>query len=260
METHVNGYTLESFPNVFNLVQVAVNSLGADATNIETATELRKWNDYVFDRIVTAKTSFINHFLTTPENGIITTAVNNFGHLHALYESFAIAEPSNMRIIDFQCLHNMNTVHEYVRNSLNALLNVGILRPTEVHDMIQTLHVYVGHCRQFNYNGSNFKNKLARFVMFWRLMKDTLPAWFKFVKKGILYQPNSCAVERLFSLLKRVLTSEKTLALDDYIMTSVYLSYKHQGDYGIIDYRDNDNENLEDDDNLEDNINDFDNN
>jgi hypothetical protein len=57
-----------------------------------------------------------------------------------------------------------------------------------------------------------------------------------------------------------VLTSEKTLALDDYIMTSVYLSYKHQGDYGIIDYRDNENENLEDDDNLEDDINDFDNN
>ena len=151
-------------------------------------------------------------------------------------------------------------MESYVRNSLNALLNVGILRPTEVHDMIQTLHVYVGHCRQFNYNGSNFKNKLARFVMFWRLMKDTLPAWFKFVKKGILYQPNSCAVERLFSLLKRVLTSEKTLALDDYIMTSVYLSYKQQGDYGIIDYRDNENENLEDDDNLEDDINDFDNN
>ena len=163
-------------------------------------------------------------------------------------------------------------MESYVRNSLNALLNVGILRPTEVHDMIQTLHVYVGHCRQFNYNGSNFKNKLARFVMFRRLMKDTLPAWFKFVKKGILYQPNSCAVERLFSLLKRVLTSEKTLALDDYIMTSVYLSYKHQGDYGIIDYRNNENENLvidyrnnenenlEDDDNLEDDINDLDNN
>ena len=44
-------------------------------------------------------------------------------------------------------------------------------------------------------------------------------------------------------------------------MTSVHLSYKHpQGDYGIIDYRDNDNQNLEDDDNSEDDINDFDNN
>jgi hypothetical protein len=76
----------------------------------------------------------------------------------------------------------------------------------------------------------------------------------------MLYQPNSCAVERLFSLLKRVLTSEKTLALDDYILTSVYLSYKHQGDYGIIDYLANNNDNMEDEDNLEDNINDFDNN
>jgi hypothetical protein len=91
-------------------------------------------------------------------------------------------------------------------------------------------------------------------------MKEIIPSWFNFVKKGMLYQPNSCAVERLFSLLKRVLTSEKTLALDDYILTSVYLSYKHQGDYGIIDYRDNNDDNMEDEDYLEDNINDFDNN
>ena len=260
MENHVNGYTLESFPNVYNLVQIAVNTLGADATNIEKTTELRKWNDYVFDRIVIAKTSFINHFLTTPANGIITTADNNFGHLHALYESFAIAEPSNMRIIDFQCVHNMNEVTEYVRNSMNSLLNVGILRPAEVHDMLQSLHIYVGHCRQFSYNGSSFKNKLARFIMFWRLMKDSLPAWYNFVKKGMLYQPNSCAVERLFSLLKRVLTSEKTLALDDYILTSVYLSYKHQGDYGIFDYNENDYNDMEEDDEYDEDINHFDNN
>ena len=100
--------------------------------------------------------------------------------------------------------------------------------------MIQSLSIYVHLCRNFSYRNQHLGNKMARFISFWRINKIALPEWFAFVKKGMLYMPNSCGVERLFSLLKRVITADKTNALDDYIKTAVYLCYKFKSDYGTM--------------------------
>jgi hypothetical protein len=117
----------------------------------------------------------------------------------------------------------MNSLTEYVVNALRALVNVQFLNEKMKEEMIQSLSIYVHLCRNFSYRNQHFGNKMARFISFWRIHKSALPEWFAFVKKGMLYMPNSCGVERLFSLLKRVITADKTTALDDYIKTAVYL-------------------------------------
>ena len=57
-------------------------------------------------------------------------------------------------------------------------------------------------------------------VTWWAAHRDTLPHWCALVKKLLLIQPSSAAVERIFSVL-----SLQDSALQDYLEASVMLRY-----------------------------------
>jgi len=244
LENFLQLHGLRSYPIVQAIVEEAVNSLGENANIDVRNAEKQRWNIYVMERINIGRTSFTDHFLSTTPNGIVRPGDNNFGHLYSLFEAFAMAEPSNMRQKDYNCHHDMDRLQEYVENSLNALVNRQIINDNLKEEMLQSLGNYVHLSRNFSYISQHFGNKMARFILFWKMHKSALPEWFAFVKKGMLYMPNSCGVERLFSLLKRVITADKSNALDDYIKTAVYLCYKFKSDYSIIVDENNVNENL----------------
>jgi len=249
LETFLQHHGLRSYPNVLAIVEEAVNSLGENANINIRNEEQQRWNIYVMERINNGRTSFIDHFLSTTPTGIVRPGDNNFGHLYSLFEAFALAEPSNMRQKDFNFHHDMDRLDEFVGNALSALVNRQIINDKMKEAMLQSLGNYVHLSRNFSYISQHFGNKMARFILFWRMHKSALPEWFAFVKKGMLYMPNSCGVERLFSLLKRVITADKTNALDDYIKTAVNLCYKFKSDYSCTVNEDNDNDILNNENN-----------
>ena len=62
-------------------------------------------------------------------------------------------------------------------------------------------------------------------VRWWSLRQNDLPAWADAVRKVLLIQPSSAASERAFSLLACCLSSTQQSALEDYVESSVMLSY-----------------------------------
>ena len=61
LRNFLNAHTLESYPSILAIVEESVESLGADATNIEKDAERLRLHTYCFDRINIAKDYFNNH-------------------------------------------------------------------------------------------------------------------------------------------------------------------------------------------------------
>ena len=61
----------------------------------------------------------------------------------------------------------------------------------------------------------------------WKNQETNLPSWCAVVKKVLLVQPSSGAVERVFSLLNSSFGDQQEQSLQDYIEASVMLRYNH---------------------------------
>ena len=62
-------------------------------------------------------------------------------------------------------------------------------------------------------------------VKWWQDHTSSLPHWSQAVKKVLLVQPSSAAVERVFSLLNSVFGDQQQHALRDYLECTVMLQY-----------------------------------
>ena len=61
--------------------------------------------------------------------------------------------------------------------------------------------------------------------MFWKNSASTLPLWAAAVKKILVVQPSSAAVERVFSMLNNTFKDQQHNSLQDYLEASIMLRY-----------------------------------
>ena len=65
-------------------------------------------------------------------------------------------------------------------------------------------------------------------VSWWKQNTHDLPAWSAAAKKMLVVQPSSAAAERVFSILNSAFKEQQENSLQDYIETSVMLSYNYR--------------------------------
>jgi hypothetical protein len=232
LRNFLNAHTLESYPSILAIVEESVESLGADATNIEKDAERLRLHTYCFDRINIAKDYFNNHFLATNINREPRSGDNNFGHLYGMFEAFALTDPEHMRKKMIEFNDDNELLINYIRPLLQLLINMNRIQQGLYLSLMGHIGQYAAIARQFSYGDGNvrFHQKLIMYLSFWREQRMYLHYWFEFVKIVILHHPNSCGSERLFSLLKHVITTEREDALDDYICAAVYSTYRMRHD------------------------------
>jgi hypothetical protein len=122
---NLQAYTLESFPkSILPIVNESIESLGADATEQERQHERMRLQNIIFTKINIAKEYFINHFITSNINRPPRISDNNFGHLHLMFEAFALTDPENMGKIISKFNNNMDLIIQYIREKLQILINM----------------------------------------------------------------------------------------------------------------------------------------
>jgi hypothetical protein len=225
------AHTLESYPIVSNIVEESINELNDGSTEEEIMIERIRFNDYVFHRINAGKNYFHSHFLCSQINRGPRSGDNEFGHLHLMYEGFALVDPENFRLKFILLNSNVDNLTAYIRDQLQFLFNMDRITQLEFNDLMGHIGPYLAIATEFTYgfdaNGGERKlhEKLILFIRFWKVQRVFLPQWFQLVKKAILHHPNSCGSERLFSVLKWVLTNDRENSLDDYIRAAVCIRY-----------------------------------
>ena len=65
-------------------------------------------------------------------------------------------------------------------------------------------------------------------LSWWKSQETSLPNWCTVVKKNLLLQPSSAAVERVFSLLNSGFGTQQEQSFQDYIQASVMLRYNNR--------------------------------
>ena len=233
---YLETQTMMDYEDVHLMIEEIVNDLPMDATQMEKQAEKSKWNNFCLAKMDVAKNYFISHFLETNELVAPSAKENNFGHLIRMYEVFALVDPRHMRRKDY-FIRNSNddaTLGDFVRSELAILVNMERITEQHARLLVSSVTEYARVVQHFEYRNRNnedgiptFEEKLQLFILFWLEYKNHLPYWFDFVKIVMLHQPNSCAVERLFSVLKRVLKNENENCLDDYITAAVSLAYNN---------------------------------
>ena len=224
-------HTLESYENIHTIVLEAIDSLGDDATIIEKNIERARLEEYVFSRINVARDYFHDHFIETNDGGPPRIRDNNMGHLHVMFESFALTDPEHLNRM-FQSFQRDNQrMILYIREKLEILVNMDRINVELSNSLIGSIGPYLALSANFTY-GDDVKqhDKYRIFIEFWKREKYNLVHWFEFVKVTLLHHPNSCGSERLFSLLKYVMETHQNQCLDDYICASVYAAYEQQHD------------------------------
>ncbi len=93
---------------------------------------------------------------------------------------------------------------------------------------IGSIGPYIARCLQVDYSTLDFEDKVVSLQKFWINHRLDYSAWFEFATICFLHQPSSCAAERVFSILKYILTYSNHLALDDYIKAAVYSRYDNK--------------------------------
>jgi len=229
LRNHLDGHTLESYGGILALVNESIESLGEDATEDEKLAERERLEVYSLEKINIARTYFRNHFIRTNLNRESRAGDNDLGHLHMIFEAFALSDPGHIRR-KFEESEDMDILISYIRSRLRHLVDNHRINEVMYTDLMGCIGPYVAVAREFSYGPMKFHEKLVAFIRFWRSHKDSLPKWVAFVKIALLHHPNSCGSERLFSLLKRVLTTEREECLDDYICAAVYSSYRQRRD------------------------------
>ena len=75
---------------------------------------------------------------------------------------------------------------------------------------------------------SDSLNSSMDIVSWWKQYTHDLPAWSAAAKKVLVVQPSSAAAERVFSILNSTFKEQQQNSLQDYIETSVMLSYNYR--------------------------------
>ena len=151
-----------------------------------------------------------------------------------MWEAFALADPDHVRRKELSLNQFGDDLGDQmeirIRSMLDRLVNMERIEENLRVRLVGSIGAYLAAARLVSYGDIRFHEKLIRFLRFWRDAKATLVDWFEFVKISLLHHPNSCGCERLFSVLKYVLTSEREHALDDYIRAAVYSIYDIRDD------------------------------
>ena len=229
----LSAHVLESYNEcILPLVEEAVQSLGLEATEQQRNAERTRLEEYVFERINKGRLYFYSRFLHTSENAPPTVGDNNFGHLHVMFEAFALTDPGHVRMKFMDFNNNVDTMVQYIRLQLNVLLNLERIDRQLYNNVMGHIGPYLAIASHFTYGEENNKmhQKYIKYIQFWKEHRNTLTHWFALVKIALLHHPNSCGSERLFSLLKYILESEHEECLDDYICAAVYSAYNHRHD------------------------------
>lgn len=229
MHNHLDGHTLESYGGILAIVNESIESLGEDATEQEKITERERLEAYSMEKINIARTYFRNHFIRTNLIRESRAGDNDFGHLHLIFEAFALSDPGHIRR-KYEEYGDMDTLISYIRSRLRHLVDNHRINEVMFIELMGSIGPYVAVARVFSYGTMKFHEKLGAFIRFWRSHIHSLEKWVAFVKIALLHHPNSCGSERLFSLLKRVLTTDREDCLDDYICAAVYASYTQRRD------------------------------
>ena len=236
IEDFTSVHTLESYPTVLAIVDEAVNLLGPEATTIEKNAERLRLTNYCFEKINTARYYFVTHFLKTNMNAQPTPGDNDFGHLFVMFQAFALTDPDHFRKLAISYTGNLEGLSNNIRNSLQVLVNMNRICNDLFIGLMGSIGPYLAIAQLFSYGlDAKFSIKLTSFMSFWREHQCTLKHWFQLAKIAILHHPNSAGSERLFSILKSVLKSEKEGCLDDYICSAVYGIYGVNQDDGTFD-------------------------
>jgi hypothetical protein len=224
---------LESFPiAILPIIDEAIESLGPDATDQERQLERTRLELIVFSKLDVAKAYFVSHFLTTNENQPPRISDNNFGHLHLMFEAFALTDPENLGKQFSKFHYNMELLIQYIREKLQLLVNMDRIDHNLFIGLMGNIGPYAVIARHYSYGEENVKyhQKYILYMEFWREQRFRLSHWFELVKIALLHHPNSCGSERLFSLLKYIMESEHEECLDDYICAAVYSAYNTRSD------------------------------
>ena len=143
---------MESFPKaILPIIDEAIESLGADATDQERQLERRRLELTVFSKIDVAKDYFVGHFLTTNANQPPRISDNNFGHLHLMFEAFALTDPENLGK-QFSIFHyNMELLIQYIREKLQILVNMERIDQSLFTGLTGNIGPYAAITRHYSY-------------------------------------------------------------------------------------------------------------
>jgi hypothetical protein len=116
----------------------------------------------------------------------------------------------------------------YIARKLLVLVNMRRITQDHYDQLLAEAEIaYVPWAREHNWNGLFFQEKVEKIRIFWRSRWNdkSIQSWVKLAGICMLHQPSSCSVERLFSVLKCVLTENGQNSLDDYVIARVYKRY-----------------------------------
>jgi hypothetical protein len=220
---------IDSFPLVVFIIDAKVQAIEDEDEAIAVH---NNWSDYVLEKIQYANHYCHTHFVQTVDRPLRVDD-NNFGHLQGLFEVFALCNPDfiNRKRLVLGGGFNVNLVY-YIQQKLTWLSAnhthfTARITPELRIDLLRQVEEYLAVCVDINYQDLHFNQKIDALLEFWRLhrLNHRLSAWWEFAQIGFLYQPASGSVERLFSHLTRVLSSEREGSNDDLIKAGVYQAY-----------------------------------
>ena len=108
-------------------------------------------------------------------------------------------------------------------SSVNALSVIPFFSEEEIAGLKTELPRYLGKIAAIESDDSSNVDCL----MFWKNSASTLPLWAAAVKKILVVQPSSAAVERVFSMLNNAFKDQQHNSLQDYLEASIMLRYNN---------------------------------
>ena len=226
-------YSLEvadifSFVNVAAVIDEAAQELPAD----EVADFRRQQRDYVIAKLALPWQYFSNHFIQHPLDRQVKVSDNCFGHILPMWEAMALCNPDFVRrklLILSQGIPNagMASLLQFTTDKLECLVNMERITDGLRQRLLAQAEIFFNIGKHVNWGQLTFAKKVDAAKLFWKgYWKDkSIDAWVEFAEICFLHQPSSCSVERLFSVLQNVLTSDRECALDDLIKAGVYERY-----------------------------------
>ena len=221
----INFHTVETYPNVLNLVNEALNSIAEDASNEIRNVEKAKWEEFVLSRINRGRDYFQRKFIQIP-HPLPTSTSNCFGHLMPMWKAMALSNPDFLRRKSLE-LPNNDEMMVYVRQQLQVLVSLNRISMDLRDRCIGSFGSYFTQCKLIDYSTLNFEIKANSIQEFWINHRLDYRNWYEFAIICFLHQPSSCAAERVFSILKYILTAAVEDSLDDYIKAAVYGRYEN---------------------------------
>ena len=146
-----------------------------------------------------------------------------------MYKSWALANPDFLRRLRLKYPVGQAGVDPFVAEvtvELDRLVDMHRISVEMRNELVGSIGPYMNLAKDVTFTGLAFHDKVNLLELFWQgEALQRCPHWFEFAMISYLHQPSSAAAERVFSILKSVLTSNKEHALDDIIKAAVYTIY-----------------------------------